>query len=102
VVKQAIKEAVAEKNLLPVQPKGSKRQIRENRSAEKAKFRGAGLNGALPVQPPAPVSPPNGAQPTTPSLSGAGAEPSTQSQPNESTATAKFKSLWSKVDAVSK
>jgi hypothetical protein len=100
VVKQAIKEAVAEKNLLPAQPMGSKRQIRENRSAEKAKFRGAGLNGALPVQPPAPASPPSGVQPTTPTLSsGAGAAPST---PNESTATAKFKSLWSKVNAVSK
>ncbi|MFY9510851.1 MAG: hypothetical protein WAQ05_07745 [Rubrivivax sp.] len=104
VVKQAIKEAVAEKNLLPVQPKGSKRQIRENRSAEKAKFRSAGLNGALPAQPPAPASPPSGAQAATPTLSSdGGAEPST---PNESTATAtataKFKSLWSKVNAVSK
>ena len=97
-MKQAIKGAVAEKNLLPAQPKTSKRHMRENRATEKASFRGAGLNGALPVSPAATASPPVEA-PSTAQASSSGGVPST---PAESTGATKFKSLWSKVSAVNK
>jgi hypothetical protein len=99
VVKQAIKDAVAEKNLLPAQSSRSRKKIRENRSAEKAKFRSAGLNGALPA-----LSQNLDSPPTAPVLGeDAGSTQSTHSKSNEPTAAAaKFKSLWSKVDAVSK
>lgn len=103
VVKQAIKQAVAEKNLLPIPPSRSKRQIRENRAAEKAKFRGEGLNGALPVESAAGESTVTGALPATPTRGdGTVATTSRKSKPKDSPSTAKFRSLWSKVDAVSK
>lgn len=97
-VKQAIKGAVAEKNLLPAQPKTSKRHMRENRATEKASFRGAGLNGALPVSPAATASPPAQAASTAQASSSGGVP----SAPAESTGVKKFKSLWSKVSAVNK
>jgi hypothetical protein len=102
-VKQTIRDATAEKNLLPAQPTGSKLQMRENRTAEKARFRSAGLNGALPVQSPAANPPANDEQHATATPSGSTpSEPGGPPRANEPTAAEKFKSLWSKVNAVSK
>lgn len=98
-VKQAIKGAVAERNLLPAQPKTSKRHMRENRATEKASFRGAGLNGALPVPPAASASTAETPSPTPPTASSSDALPSTPAEP---TGAARFMSLWSKVSAVNK
>lgn len=98
-VKQAIKGAVAEKSLLPAHPKTSKRHIRENRATEKAGFRGAGLNGALPVPPTVSACEAEAPSPTPPTSPASNALPST---PVEPTGAAKFKSLWSKVSAVNK
>jgi hypothetical protein len=99
-VKQAIKGAVAEKNLLPAQPKTSKRHIRENRATEKASFRGAGLNGALPALLATSGSPPAEAPSIVPVP--ASSSDAVESTPAEPTGAAKFKSLWSKVSAVNK
>lgn len=102
-VKQTIRDATAEKNLLPAQPTGSKLQMRENRMAEKARFRSAGLNGALPVQSPAANPPANNEQHATATPSGSTpSEPGAPPRANEPTSAEKFKSLWSKVNAVSK
>lgn len=102
-VKKTIRDATAEKNLLPAQPTGSKLQMRENRTAEKARFRSAGLNGALPVQSPAAIPPANKEQRATATPSGSTpSEPGAPPRAIEPTAAEKFKSLWSKVNAVSK
>ena len=98
-VKKAIEGAVAEKNLLPAQPKSSKRHIRENRATEKASFRGAGLNGALTVPPAASPSTADVLSPTPPTASSSDGLPST---PAQSTGAAQFHSLWSKVSAFNK
>lgn len=102
-VKQAIKDAVAEKKQVAIESKSSKQRVRENRAEEKARFRGASLNGALPTKPQLPSSPPGNTQPqTSESSGGSGAQAHTPPQPTETATSANFKSLWSKVNAVRK
>ncbi len=103
VVRQAIRAATEERDLIPVPPTRSKLQMRENRTAEKARFRSAGLNGAMPAQPLAAHPPAASEQPATTALSGSTpSEPNAPPRASEPTAADKFKSLWSKVNAVSK
>lgn len=91
-VNQIVKDAVKAKNELPPAPSGSKHQVRANRAKEKAGLRSPGLNGTLPEAPIA-TGVPAGA-----SLSDGNAE---YAAPAASSAS-KVKSLWSRVDAVSK
>lgn len=103
VVREAIKNAVAEKASLGVKTSASNARIRENRKQERAGQRSAGLNGSLP-KPPAPDTGAPGATPSPPSVMDPG-KPDPAGPPNPPAATrpaTSAVSLWSKVDAVNK
>jgi hypothetical protein len=104
VVREAIKNAVAEKASLGVKTSASNARIRENRKQERAAQRSAGLNGSLP-KPPAPETGAPGATPSPPSVM-APAKPDPAGSPNPPPAVKRpatsAVSLWGKVDAVNK
>jgi hypothetical protein len=93
-VKQIVKDAVAAKKQLPG-ASGGKRVVRENRAAERAAMRGAGLNGALPSEPSLPTI--HGEAPDTTVANDQNAAAPASAAPSPS-----VKSLWSLVNVFSK